>query len=350
MSLLKENSGSYLKSRNRQDSYEISQPIPVAGQRKHGIDYAKRRLEVAQEDYREVERNVIYSILSSWIHIWLGKNTIQLLENGQDIANELIRINELRLKNQIITRSELQRTRILRDQYSVNRNKIKTELDAELRTLSSLLAIDGEDQLEIGEFGSEILPKPIYSIESSINYALSNRSDLKVAEGNERASLSKLRLEEANKYPRPEIGVIANPQNGEGYYGASVTIPIPIFDRNQGEIERAKAEIINSSNKRDAIEIQVRADTKNAFHIWTTAKMNRDSYRDTLKSAEDVLTTVQYSYTKGGTSLVDFLNAQEQWFETRENFLQLDAGVKKAYLDLLYATGFLNSFGNEENE
>jgi cobalt-zinc-cadmium efflux system outer membrane protein len=106
MNLLRDGSGSgasYFSGKNRQDWYQISQTIPVAGQRRLGIEFAQNKLEVAKQDFYDIERNVVYGILSSWIDIWLGKNTLELLENGKMIAEELVKINELRLKNQVIT-------------------------------------------------------------------------------------------------------------------------------------------------------------------------------------------------------------------------------------------------------
>src|SRR5262245_22904230 len=147
--------------------------------------------------------------------------------------------------------------------------------------------------------------------------ALDNRPDLRAAEADRARARADHELARANAWwdvtPQLEYQRIG-PDNTIGF---GFSIPIRIFDRNQGKIERTKAEISRSDALREAAAAQVLADVDTAL---TALGVQRDRVlllRDTyLPKAQRARDTVEFAYRRGGVSLLDFLDAQRTYRET----------------------------------
>ena len=138
--------------------------------------------------------------------------------------------------------------------------------------------------------------------------------------------------------------MIWNPQNTVQYLGFFGTIQIPIFSRNQGEIARSEVgrqqAIQNLSSIRQGVATEITA----AFQSYKTDQENLHRYQSILEQSETVLNSVRYAYLKGGTTIVDFLEAQRTWFDTRQLYYDAVLTYRRSYIQLLYSTGMINQF------
>ena len=108
------------------------------------------------------------------------------------------------------------------------------------------------------------------------------------------------------------------------YLGVSVTIPLRIFDRNQGEKARTELDIARSQRLRDASEAQVFNDVDSAYAAINSNLTLLKTYKaNYLRQAIQVRDTVLFSYRNGGASLLDFLQAQQDYRSVRVNYLNL---------------------------
>jgi len=326
-----------LNSANRQDWFQITQTLPVASQIELSILLAKRRLQLTQDSVLEFERNLLLLVQSKWIDAWFYQEKFKTLEKGRKYLDDLVQTNKLRYKNQVITKTELDRTKIIFDQYSIEMNTQKQYTINSLNSLKFLYGLDKEIELDSSNFFNENdLNK---SIENLTEYALKNRSDIKFAKSAQDASLANLKLQEANAYPRPDAGIIYNPQNNDPYFGFIATVPIPINNRNQGQIEKAKFEVDQSLKEFDAKEAFIKVEIQNAYREFILFKENFEKYQEIVTEADSIRNVVQYSYLKGGTNVVDYLEVQRNWLQTQIALLDTQSQYRRAYLQLLYATG-----------
>jgi len=108
------------------------------------------------------------------------------------------------------------------------------------------------------------------------------------------------------------------------YFGVSVSIPLRIFDRNQGEKARTQIDIGRSERLKDAAQAQVFSDVDSAWVTLAGAINLLRPYRDKyLKLAEDSRDRIAFSYRNGGSSLLDFLDAEKAYRDTRLAYLNL---------------------------
>ena len=122
--------------------------------------------------------------------------------------------------------------------------------------------------------------------------------------------------------------------------GASISIPLRIFDRNQGEKLRTQLDITRNERLRDAAEAQVFSDVDSAYATVNSTVILLQPYKDRyLQQALRVRDTIAFSYEHGSASLLDFLNAQADYRSVQVNYLNLVASYLNAASQLNLAVG-----------
>ncbi len=120
----------------------------------------------------------------------------------------------------------------------------------------------------------------------------------------------------------------------------SVSVPLRIFDRNQGEKARTQIDIRRNERLRDATQAPVFSDVDSAYATLAGTLSLLRPYRDKyLKLAEDSRNTIAFSYQSGGASLLDYLDAQKAYRDTRLAYLSLIGSYLTATAQMNLAVG-----------
>ena len=122
--------------------------------------------------------------------------------------------------------------------------------------------------------------------------------------------------------------------------GDSVSIPLRIFDRNQGEKLRTKLDIQRNEKLRQGTEIQVYSDVDSAYAtLIANINLLKPYRRQYLAQAVRVRDTVQFSYQHGGASLLDFLNAESDYRNVQLSYANLIGAYLTAAAQMNQAVG-----------
>jgi cobalt-zinc-cadmium efflux system outer membrane protein len=113
-----------------------------------------------------------------------------------------------------------------------------------------------------------------------------------------------------------------------------VSVPLPFFNRNQGEIERARQQALQGEARIHALETDIRTEVENAYLQCSTARdLLANIERDMLAQAREVRDTTDYSYRRGEASFVEFLDAQRAFNDTMQSYNEARAEfVRSVYL------------------
>ena len=168
--------------------------------------------------------------------------------------------------------------------------------------------------------------------------ALSARPDLLAARQSIDKAKVDYRLAEANGTTDPDIGATLlwqPPFDGNGHenfaIGLGVSIPLRIFDRNQGEKQRTKIDITRNERLSDATRAQVFGDVDSAYATLMSTVALLQPYKATyLAQSTRVRDTVQFSFQRGGASLLDFLQAQQDYRTVQVSYVNLIAAFLNA--------------------
>lgn len=323
---------------DRQVWWQLTKTFQIAGQRGYKLDFARESASLSEKDYAETERALFYDVATKWMEVWAAQKQLDILTTAKSNMDSLLTSNLLRYKNQVITRTDLFRVELLSKQYAIQRETAARELVNSQNELSFLLGVDSAF-VDTADHIFTIVPA---EMDSLYKWALENRGDIQAAISLINLSNSNIKLQKALAYPQPELGAIWNPQNSVPYFGIYATVDLPLFNRNQGEIKKSYLLKDQAGQRLSAIQNQSRTEVENAYASYRTHRRNIENFEAVSEQAQTVLDNVRYAYLKGGTTIIDFLEAQRGWLETRRQYYEASRQYRQSYIQLLYATGLIN--------
>ncbi|TDE17633.1 TolC family protein [Dyadobacter psychrotolerans] len=326
---------------NRQVWWQITKPFQLPMQRENKINFAEQNVRLSQKQYTETERSLFREVAQKWLDVWAAGKQLDILENASSNIDSLVNINKLRLKNQVITNTDLARTELLANQYAIQIKSAKQIYENELTNLKFLLGTAEPVQIDTTDRFQFAIPS---QMDALIQDALKKRSDVQTIRSKMDVAEANIKLQKSSALPTPELGLIYNPQNKTQYMGVFATLGIPIFSRNQGEIK--KSETIRQQAEQDlkTTELQIQSEILTAYRTYQTQNLNVQNFSKLLTQSQSILGSVKYSYLRGGTTIIDLLEAQRSWLDTQHQYYDILQQYRQSYIDLLYTSGLINQF------
>ncbi|WP_185204580.1 TolC family protein [Chryseobacterium sp. C3] len=333
-----ENTG-LLNSANTQASLQLGKTFQIAGQRKYAIDFAEKTAAVSEKNYNETERNLYLEVAHKWIELWSAQKRLALIQTAKSNIDSLVNINQYRYAKQVITQIDLYRTELLGKQYALQTKTAQQEIINKQKELKFLLGTKEDVDAEI----SDDLLYPIPSdIDSLLQQSLNNRSDISSSKLAIEAASSNIRLQKSLSIPSPELGIVYNPQNTIPYVGAYATFELPFFSRNQGERQKAVLLKQQAEQQLNTMQKKIETEVATAHANYQLQKQTLENFKNINIQAKTILNNVKYSYLRGGTTMIDFLEAQRSWLETQQQYFDALEQYKQSNIQVLYATGLIN--------
>jgi len=263
----------------------------------------------------------------------IAKDNLVYWDKVLDISRERFRAGDLAQVD--LDRLELQRVQFESDLQTAEVN-LRTQKIALLTLLNDRTPVDQFDVMGLYEYNDR-LP----TLEEFRQTALENRPDLKAAMQSVAKSKTDHKLAVANGSTDPifQADVGRNPPIDQ-YFGVGVSIPLRIFDRNQGEKLRTQLDIDRNQKLADATQAQVFSDVDSAYAVVGSTLILLRPYKERyLDLAVRVRETVRFSWEHGGASLLDFLNAEQDYRGVQLNYATLVGTYLTAAAQLNMAVG-----------
>jgi cobalt-zinc-cadmium efflux system outer membrane protein len=304
------------------------------------LESAKKATGIAESSQADLERNLLFSLRGAFVETLQAKAVLKLAQDNLAYWDKVLAVSRDRYKAGDIAQIDLDRLELQRVQFQsdlltaeVNLRTAKIQL---LTLLNDRTPVDQFDVTGPYDFTGDILP-----LEEFRRIALDTRPDLKAAVQSVDKAKTDHTLAVANGSADPTFGVdIARNPPIPLYVGVSVTIPLRIFDRNQGEKARTQLDIGRNERLRDATLAQVFSDVDSAYAMLNAdLTLLRPYQADYLPRAVKVRDTVAYAYQRGGASLLDFLNAQSDYRGIELSYLNLVGSYLTAASQLNLAVG-----------
>jgi cobalt-zinc-cadmium efflux system outer membrane protein len=301
---------------------------------------AQKETEITVAQYADQERNLLFNLRTAFVQTLQQKAILDLTRENLAYYNHLLQVSNDRLKAGDIAKVDYQRLELQRVQYETD---VQTAI-VNLRTAKIQLLMLLNDRTPVEQFdvtGTFDFSNELHPLEELRRTAMDNRPDLKAAIESVDKAQTDYRLAVANGSTDPTFGAdFARNPPIPVYFGVNVSIPLRIFDRNQGEKLRTKEDITRNERLRDAATAQVFSDVDSAYATMGSNLTLLRPYKETyLKEAVEVRDTVSFAYTRGGASLLDFLQAQQDYRSTQLNYLNLVGSYLAAAAQLNMAVG-----------
>lgn len=301
---------------------------------------ARQATAINTSSQADLERNLVFNLRNAFVQTLQAKAILALSKQNLDYYDHVLSISRDRLKAGDIAQVDFDRLELQRVQYVAD---VQTS-EVGLRTSKIQLLMLLNDRTPVEKFdvnGPFDFIDQLSSLDDFHRLALENRPDLKAALQTVEKSRTDHRLAVANGSTDPTFGIDAgrNPPL-DAYVGFSVTIPLRIFDKNQGEKLRTQLDIDRNSRMQDATQAQVFSDVDSAYATLTSNLTLLRPYKTQyLPEADRVRSTMTFSYQRGGASLLDFLSAQNDYRTIQLSYLNLIGAYLQAASQLNLAVG-----------
>jgi cobalt-zinc-cadmium efflux system outer membrane protein len=322
-----------------QYTVSFSQLIETGSKRQRRIDSARAATRVSAYEVADTRRHVVTQVQKAFTNLLLGEEAQALARSNLANLDEIERIQALRAAKGDISELELTRLRVQR--YAFERDALDATQAVRTGKIT-VRALAGPDVIaeDFTPVGTLVFRDRVYRPDELYRRMLDYRPDIRVAEAAQTRARAERELARANAWWDFAPMVQYQRVGGDNTIGFGVSLPLRIFDRNQGEIERTGVEVSRANAARELTIVQARSELEVALAALGTesdkVRVLRDTYLPRAQQARD---TVEFAYRRGGLSLLDFLDAQRSYRETALEYLRALGSYLNATYDLEAAIG-----------
>lgn len=309
------------------------------------LQSAQKATGIAVSSQADLNRTLLSTLRAAFIQVLQEKAILALAKENLAYYDHLLEVNRTRYQAGAIAQVDLDRLELQRVTYEADlQNALESLETSKIALLTLLNDRTPFDQFDVTgpyDFSAQIPP-----LDEVRQAAIDTRPDLKAAiEAIDKAKTDH-QLAVANGSTDPTLstwytynGSFANP-NSNQTLGVGVSIPLRIFDRNQGEKLRTRLDIDRNEQLALATRAQVFSDVDSAYASVESSVVLLKPYKDKyLQMASRIRDTIAFSYEHGAASLLDFLNAQADYRSVQVNYLNLVASYLDAANQLNEAVG-----------
>jgi len=304
------------------------------------LESAQQATAIATSDQADLERTLVFSLRGAFVQILQAKAVLNVAKDNLSYYDRVLEVSTERYKAGDIARIDLDRLELQRLQYESDMQSAEVNFRTAKINLLALLndrrAIEQFDVIGPFDFIDQFLTP-----DELRNQALDTRPDLKAAvQAVDKARTDhKLAVANGSTDPTFSFDVGRNPPI-DTYIGASVSIPLRVFDRNQGEKLRTQLDIDRNQRLLDATKAQVFNDVDSAYATLNSTLILLRPYKQKyLQQAVRVRDTVSFAYQHGGASLLEFLQAETDYRTVELNYVNLVGSYLTAASQLNLAVG-----------
>ncbi len=331
----------YLKN-NTEGDLGLSYLIERGGKRAARYQAAKDVTAQTRSLVADNERELTYQVATLSINVQLAESTIDLAQQDLKSFQQTVDIGELQFKAGGISEDDYLKIELQLLQFEADLEQAQLARQQGLSDLRQLLGYESvsADYDVVDSFDYVPLKANLEDLQMK---AIQNRPDLRAAVQGVTAATSGYALAKANG--KQDVTITGNYSHVNAINAATIyaSIPLAIFDRNQGEIARTKSVITMSQEQQAFTNGQVLTDVKDAYEGLKSndrmVMMYMDKYREVAKKSRDI---ADYAYHRGGIALIDFLDAERSYRAAELGYRQTLASYLLALEQLREAVGIRN--------
>ena len=307
--------------------------------RQNRLQAARDATAVTAAQIADMERTLVFNVAQQFVNVLLANSTLQFAVENLNSFQDTVTISEQRYKAGDISEGDYLKIKLQLLQFQTDVSSARV---AKVQALGSLRQLVGYASLPhdfdvVGDLNYQPLTAALPDLQVK---ALATRPDLLAAQKSVKAANSQIALARADA--KVDVNASASYSHVSGASSTSLffNVPLPFFNRNQGEIARTKFALTGAELTAKAAEDTVMTDVTNAYE---SASSNQDVVKlyvsGYLKQAQDSRDISQYAYKAGAATLLDFLDAERSYRSTQLAYRQALAAYMLSLEQLRQAIG-----------
>jgi cobalt-zinc-cadmium efflux system outer membrane protein len=298
----------------------ISHPLDYSHKRRARIEYASRALKVTEAQYQDAVRIELNNLYTAYLDVLAARQTVRYTRASVNGLDKLLRATRLLYEKDIGSRADVNQVKSQMQIAEVGVLDAEENLRRAKRTLGMMLNIppDQAEALEVrGTIEDRGPPPP--PLDEMVRLALSGRPDVVAYRLGVQVARSGLGLQMANRYQ--DAYLLYQPytfQNNAPFgkqsatsWALGVTVPLPVYNRNQGNIERARLNVDQSRIDLEAIERRVTTEVNQAAREYEVTGQIVARIRGEIIPASETVRNDRFTlFQRGEANVLSYLEAQ----------------------------------------
>ena len=322
---------------------EIEQVIHLAGQRNKQVRLEKINKEIAEYQFEEVMRTLRQELNEKFVEVYFLSKSIGIYEREVNSLQTLLAGMKIQQEKGNISLMEISRLESMLFSLKKEKNEQENDLLTTRGELNLLLNLPGDTQVQL-LLDEEVLQQLDLSQLSfaDLKAIINERPDQKIACSTVNASRANLKLQKSMAFP--EFSVKGNYDRAgnfiNDYFAIGVSLSVPIFNRNQGNIKAARFSIQQAGVQQEYAAN--RADME-LFTAYTSLEKATQLYQSTNmdleRNFEKLITGVNENFTRKNISLLEFIDYYDSYKETCIQLYEIKKNVFLAMENLNTVVG-----------
>jgi outer membrane protein, heavy metal efflux system len=290
-------------------SASLSRLFERGQKRRWRLDSARATTAQTEAQYHDQIRQTTLQVRQSFTNLLLAKATLKLAQDNLSSFRRELQINHDRYDAGDIGKLDYERLDLQLAQFESDESSAEMNLVQASDQLQTLMG-RGQPTRDF-DIAGDLVPPPLTTTLADLEQkALAARPDYQAAQSAVRVADANVKLAYANGTTDPTLEGEFDRSGDYNSGGFSISIPLRIFDRNQGNKDTSKYLAQASRFGEVAAQNQVYSDVDQAWIGYTTSKVLSDRYNGHyLAESKDVLSIAQFAYERGGLALLDYLSA-----------------------------------------
>jgi len=330
----------------REQVFRADVLIEGGAKRERRIEVADAAQSVAELQLLNTMRSIALDVESAFVDVVLAKENVALARGSLQALDALVQVNLQRVRTGDLAQVELARSRLAALQFRNDVRQQQSKLTIAQNRLKTLVGRTVVESLDVtGDLRRHTAPVDLEVVRRN---ALRLRPDLEALRRDQARSTADVRLQIAQgKADYTIAGELHHqrqatpPLDNTGFlYGLYLSVPLPLFNRNQGEVERARQETRQIEARIRALEADVSNEVQAAYETYVASRDVVDTIEaQMLTPAREVRATTEYSYRRGEASFIEFLDAIRAFNETMQSYNEARAAYARSLYTLDSVSG-----------
>jgi len=332
-------------------SVTVAQPLELGGKRSKRVQVEELAAEVRKAEIADTERQLLGRLRSLYVEALGAASRLDLFERLDQLNQQTMRVMDVRLQAGDASRLDSRLLTAQTNQVRADRLAAEIQLSGALLQIRSMAGFSSTEPLVLRRDSSPVEPRAISDI--LISRALENRPDLRAARLREQLADAGIVLAKSQavpdatvfaRYGRESVPTLAPAGQRrfeqENVMEFGVSLPLPLFNREQGNVAEAASRRLQAHSEREALEEAIRQEVLLALARYQAAQQTMEILETGIvQPNQESSRIIQVAYNLGEMRLLDFVNQQRVVLEAETTYAGAQTELNAALADLELATG-----------
>ncbi len=322
------------ESRNRTTTVGISQPLELGGKRGARVELAERGQAVAALSLEARRNQLRGELIAAFFTALRAQERERLAQQSVELARRGVAAADGRVRAGKAPPLEADRAQVQLAEVRLEQDRARRDRADANQALASLMGLASPDFTGVRSETGRSLPG-LPSSEELLR-RLGDSAEMRLAQSRIDEGEAAVRLAKTQRIPDLDVSLGSQEAIEDGNRDRiaviGLSLPLPLFDRNQGNILAESRRADQARDLRNAVELRLRQETQQAWQQWSTAQGEVNAFRQTiLPTAQTAVESATRGFEMGKFGFLEVLDAQRTLIAARDQYLRALAQVSDAW-------------------